>query len=72
MVERHESGPNVLADAIAKSSPRARWEAKNAGIPEPEPLVNPLHKMAKEIAAGAARATKVQLPPPAETTDDDA
>jgi hypothetical protein len=72
MVEKHESGPNVLADAIAKSSPRARWEAKQAGMPEPEPLVNPLHKLAKEIAAGAAKAGQVRLPPPAETTDDDA
>jgi hypothetical protein len=64
MVEKSESGPNILADAIAKSSPRAKWEAQQAGLPVPEPPVNPLHKMAKEIAEGAARAGKIQLPPP--------
>ena len=69
MVERHESGPNILAEAIAKASPRARWEAKQAGMPEPEPLVSPLQKLAKEIAAGAAKAGGPPLP--AETTDDD-
>lgn len=70
MVERYESAPNVLAQAIDKASPRARWEAKKAGLPEPEVPVNPLHKLAKEIAAGAAKAGGPPLPP-SETTDDD-
>jgi hypothetical protein len=68
MVERHESPPNILANAIAQASPVAKWQAKKAGQPEPEPLENPLHKMAREIAAGAARAGKPQLPPPAGET----
>jgi hypothetical protein len=68
MVEKHESGPNVLAEAIAKASPRAKWEAQQAGLPEPVVPVNPLHKLAQDIAAGAARAGKIQLPNPAGET----
>jgi hypothetical protein len=70
MVEKSESGPNILATAIAGASPVAKWQAKKAGQPEPEPLENPLHKLARQIAEGAARAGKPQLPPPAGETAD--
>ena len=68
MVESHQSAPGVIAKAIAEASPHAKWVRKQAGQPEPEPLENPLHKIAKQMTAAASQVGRSPEPPP-ETTD---